>query len=593
MQSSNLNTSKIIHHNEEDVDKKNSGKRKCTSDSYYEVKEKGSNPILVALGATPRGESSSSKTWKPVVKVAKLNDSSESVGKNAKELLEDAGFQTRENSINSTKEGGEDESASVRYSMEPVERQVVHGALEMGREIVISSPSLEDTEEVQDAEHSKLQKKESGASFHVKLGFDCQPIDLILNVFAFLVNTEDIYAMSQVSTRWRSLMNQTALFKGVESLNKDGSINWHNFQNLGHKNKGTEGDCFKCRQRSTGRLLAMKKARVFPKGEGVPYYMLRELAVLNGMCHPHISKLEIVSLAKDQLHAYFPYVDKTLHEIINPTSDPNTNSGQVLPEKTTRRFLHQLLDGIAYCHRRGVLHRNLKPKHLLIAANEADVHYENATLQLSDFALVRATGLPRRQYTMEVVTLWYRPPEILMGVSGYTPAVDIWSIGCIFSEMVQGKPLFTGISEIDQLFQIFSKLSTPTKETWPGFTKLPNYEFVFPNWKQRPLSSLFPNLSNLGLNLLSKLLHYDPKQRISAENALRHPYFTDSVFPQIKPKIDMNVVQRYITRTMKGLPFTQDFEHKILFHAFLRDAEKQIHVHYSYLRYGIILSVHF
>uniref|UniRef100_H3G5R2 Cyclin-dependent kinase 2 homolog n=1 Tax=Phytophthora ramorum TaxID=164328 RepID=H3G5R2_PHYRM len=280
--------------------------------------------------------------------------------------------------------------------------------------------------------------------------------------------------------------------------------------------KGTEGTCIQCCQRSTGKILAMKKARVFPKGEGVPYYMLRELAVLKGIRHDHIASLELISLAKDELHVFFPYVDKTLHEIINPMGDPS--GGRI------RKLLHQLLDAIAYCHRRGVLHRNLKPKHLLIKTVDPE-NLNDATLQISDFALVRATGIPRRTYTMEVVTLWYRPPEILMGVRGYSSAVDIWSVGCIFAEMAQGKPLFTGISEIDQLFQIFSKLSTPTSETWPGFSSLPNYHFEFPHWKRRPLNRLFPGISDLGIDLLTKLLVYNPDQRITAEDALRHPYF--------------------------------------------------------------------
>ncbi|KAF0755563.1 hypothetical protein AaE_004924, partial [Aphanomyces astaci] len=189
-------------------------------------------------------------------------------------------------------------------------------------------------------------------------------------------------------------------------------------------------------------------------GEGVPYYMLRELAVLQGIKHPHIASLEMISLAKDELHVFFPYVDKTLHEVINPTSDPS--GGRVLPEPQVRPT--PLGFSLVY----------------------------DAELRISDFALVRATGIPRRTYTMEVVTLWYRPPEILMGVRSYSPAVDIWSIGCIFAEMAQGKPLFTGISEIDQLFQIFSKLATPTAATWPAFTTLPNYRFEFPNWTSRP-----------------------------------------------------------------------------------------------------------
>ena len=125
-------------------------------------------------------------------------------------------------------------------------------------------------------------------------------------------------------------------------------------------------------------------------------------------------------------------------------------------------FMRQLLSAVAYCHRRGVVHRNLKPKHLLIKTGPSG-DLSKVCLQISDFALVRSTSVPLRTYTTEVVTLWYRAPEVLMGDRYFLP-VDIWSAGCIFSEMALGRPLFPGICEIDQLFQIFSTLGTPVAQ---------------------------------------------------------------------------------------------------------------------------------
>ncbi|KAL7687442.1 putative protein kinase domain, F-box domain, protein kinase-like domain superfamily [Plasmopara halstedii] len=471
------------------------------------------------------------------------------------------------------------EAGEEGFSIDPSERAVEHRASKaVRREILIASPAANDDEEWEVNTSLEVKMDEVEVVLTPTEHFDLQPIDIILHVFSFLVTAKNLQNMAQVSKKWKELTSRRSLYRTLPSVTPEGSVNWINFKNLGIKNKGTEGTCIKCCQRSTGKILAMKKARVFPKGEGVPYYMLRELAVLKGIKHDHIASLELISLARDELHVFFPYVDKTLHEIINPTGDPN--GGRMLPEAVIRKLLHQLLDAIAYCHRRGVLHRNLKPKHLLIKTTDPE-KLSDATLQISDFALVRATGIPRRTYTMEVVTLWYRPPEILMGVRGYSSAVDIWSVGCIFAEMAQGKPLFTGISEIDQLFQIFSKLSTPTSETWPGFSSLPNYHFEFPHWKRRPLNRLFPGISDHGIDLLTKLLTYNPDQRITAEDALRHPYFSDrtSELLTLTPKIPMDQMCYTITRAWIG----PTPGHVALFHAYLRQTEQESWKEIKYL----------
>jgi cyclin-dependent kinase len=189
-----------------------------------------------------------------------------------------------------------------------------------------------------------------------------------------------------------------------------------------------------------------------------------------------------------------------------------------------KKFTSQLLTGIRYCHSHRVLHRDLKPQNLLIDSS--------GNLKLADFGLARAFGVPLRTYTHEVVTLWYRSPEILLGGRQYSTGVDMWSIGCIFAEMATRKPLFPGDSEIDEIFKIFRILGTPTEEEWPGVTSFPDFKASFPKWERKTEDEIVPVdgvkvLGEEGLNLLEALLVYDPAGRISAKQAVVHPYFTE------------------------------------------------------------------
>ena len=186
-----------------------------------------------------------------------------------------------------------------------------------------------------------------------------------------------------------------------------------------------------------------------------------------------------------------------------------------------KSFLYQLLTGVAFCHSQRVLHRDLKPPNLLIN--------REGQLKLADFGLARAFGIPVRSYTHEVVTLWYRAPDVLMGSRKYSTPVDIWSVGCIFAEMANGRPLVAGTSESDQLDRIFRLLGTPTLQEYPGMVQLPEYSNDIPPYpKPRGgLSSLVPTLDAQGVDLLGQMLQYDPARRITAQAALEHPFFYD------------------------------------------------------------------
>ncbi len=262
--------------------------------------------------------------------------------------------------------------------------------------------------------------------------------------------------------------------------------------------------------------------------------MLRELAALKKINHVGICELLKVSLCGNKLYTFFPYVEMNLQQILSQGSDLNDN-GQVkyvgLARCHAQNILKQVLDAISFCHSKGIVHRNLKPKHLLISLGPGaslDEQLTTATVKVADFALTRMIGYVNlgRELTTEVITLWYRCPEILLGKRTYDSAVDVWSIGCIYGEMLEGKPLFHGSSEIDQLFQIFRLLGVPSEYTWKEVNSLPNFEMsIFPNWDSARLQSLVPSGTSDDHDLILHFLQCDPALRITAQKALSHRVF--------------------------------------------------------------------
>lgn len=203
---------------------------------------------------------------------------------------------------------------------------------------------------------------------------------------------------------------------------------------------------------------------------------------------------------------------KKYFDSLNGEIDPNV----------VQSFFYQLLKGLAFCHCHNILHRDLKPQNILIN--------KNGVLKLADFGLARAFGVPVRFYSAEVVTLWYRPPDVLYGAKIYSTDIDIWSAGCIFAEMANaGQPLFPGSSVEDQLKRIFKLLGTPTEETWPGFTRLPEYKSLSVAFfhAANNFSQVVPKLNSKGKDLLHKFLVCFPLKRITAEDALAHSYFNN------------------------------------------------------------------
>lgn len=314
-----------------------------------------------------------------------------------------------------------------------------------------------------------------------------------------------------------------------------------NYQKMEKIGEGTYGVVYKALDLSTPdqRIVALKKIRLEAEDEGVPSTAIREISLLKEMNDPNIVRLfNIVHADGHKLYLVFEYLDMDLKKYMEALPVSQGGRGKPLPEGVmngrnghmglgpdmVKKFTLQLLEGTRYCHAHRVLHRDLKPQNLLID--------KEGNLKLADFGLARAFGVPLRTYTHEVVTLWYRAPEILLGGRQYSTGVDMWSVGCIFAEMATRKPLFPGDSEIDEIFKIFRILGTPTEADWPGVTSFPDFKSSFPKWERKQDDEMVNAdgvkiLGENGLDLLESMLVYDPAGRISAKQAVHHPYFTE------------------------------------------------------------------
>lgn len=288
--------------------------------------------------------------------------------------------------------------------------------------------------------------------------------------------------------------------------------------------EGSYGIVYKARFKNKDQIVALKKIRLDTESDGVPSTAIREIALLKELNHPNVVHLLDVVTCEKSIFLVFEYLTQDLKKLLD--QQPTHSTG--LPFKLCKSYMWQILQGIAHCHAHRVLHRDLKPQNLLIDAS--------GNIKLADFGLARSLSLPVRTYTHEVVTLWYRAPEILLGAPLYGPSVDIWSIGCIFVEMATKRALFPGDSEIDQLFRIFRTLGTPREDIWEGVSNLPDYKCTFPQWQKQDLTRFINDPD--GLDLLEQLLIYNPTERTSARTALTHKFFRDIQIQS--PPINLN-----------------------------------------------------
>ncbi|WOL03624.1 hypothetical protein Cni_G12344 [Canna indica] len=299
------------------------------------------------------------------------------------------------------------------------------------------------------------------------------------------------------------------------------------FEKLNKIGQGTYSNVYKARDLETGKFVALKKVRFLNMDPESVRFMAREIHILRRLDHPNVVKLEalVTSKISSSLYLVFEYME---HDLAGLVATP----GIKFTEPQVKCYMHQLLCGLDHCHSRGVLHRDIKGSNLLID--------NNGILKIADFGLATVFNPDHKQpLTSRVVTLWYRPPELLLGATEYGVAVDLWSTGCILAELLAGRPIMPGRTEVEQLHKIFKLCGSPSEEFWRT-SKLPHATSFKPQQHYpRCVRETFKSFTPPALTLLDRLLSIDPTIRGTAASALKSEFFTTKPFacdPSSLPK---------------------------------------------------------
>uniref|UniRef100_A0A674DY80 cyclin-dependent kinase n=1 Tax=Salmo trutta TaxID=8032 RepID=A0A674DY80_SALTR len=312
------------------------------------------------------------------------------------------------------------------------------------------------------------------------------------------------------------------------------------FQCLNRIEEGTYGVVYRAKDKKTDEIVALKRLKMEKEKEGFPITSLREINTILKAQHPNIVTVReiVVGSNMDKIYIVMNYVEHDLKSLMETMKQP------FLPGEV-KTLMIQLLRGVRHLHDNWILHRDLKTSNLLLS--------HKGILKVGDFGLAREYGSPLKPYTPVVVTLWYRSPELLLGAKEYSTAVDMWSVGCIFGELLTQKPLFPGKSEIDQINKIFKDLGSPSEKIWPGYNELPAVKkMTFTEYPYNNLRKRFGALlSDQGFDLMNKFLTYCPSKRILSDEALKHDYFREtpqpidpSMFPTWPAKSEQQRVKR-------------------------------------------------
>ncbi|XP_019166837.1 PREDICTED: probable serine/threonine-protein kinase At1g54610 [Ipomoea nil] len=359
-----------------------------------------------------------------------------------------------------------------------------------------------------------------------------------------LGNIQNYAEAEQVAAGWPAWLSAVAgeAIHGLVPLRAD------SFQTLEKIGQGTYSTVFQARDLDSGRIVALKKVRFDHLEPGSVQFMAREIAILRRLDHPNIIKLEgiVASQLSCSIYLVFEYME---HDVSGLLSCPEVTFN----ESQVKCYMKQLLSGLHYCHSRGIMHRDIKGANLLVN-NEG-------ILKVGDFGLANFCNLRRRKpLTSRVVTLWYRPPELLLGSTDYGASVDLWSVGCVFGELLTGRPILRGRTEVEQLHKIFKLCGSPPDEYWKS-SKLPRATLFKPqNHYESCIREAFRNLPKDAASLIETLLRVEPHKRGTAASALASEYFKTKPFacdpssmPKYPPNKEINARQREeITRKKTG-----------------------------------------
>lgn len=293
---------------------------------------------------------------------------------------------------------------------------------------------------------------------------------------------------------------------------------FNRYEKISFLGEGQFATVYKARDITNGMIVAVKKIKVGSKTEakdGINRTAIREIKILRDLDHPNVIGLLDIFGSRSNVSLVFDFMDTDLEIVIK---DPQI----ILTPSHIKAYTIMTLQGLEHLHSLWILHRDLKPNNLLINAE--------GVLKIGDFGLAKNYGSPNKVYSHQVVTRWYRAPELIFGATIYATGIDIWAVGCILAELLLRVPFLPGKTDLDQLSQIFKVLGAPDEEDWPHVSTLPHYVAFKPS-PSIPFHDIFTAAGDDLINVLSKMLALNPLKRCTCKEALEMPYFSNYPAP--------------------------------------------------------------